>query len=176
MNLHPGCLCIECSSTSIQRHQFSPWLTSLGVSFSNCTLASNYAPINIKLEEGGGWAKARDSTKEVTLDCCNCLNFFFRVQVTGVLLLVNDSPFKWPCRQTLGCIYQCLCCFLSPSKFPFCKITSQKWLFNTCYGKIDLLNQNPIDQKLYACWRHPVPLNWPLDAQFRVASLPQYRG
>ena len=102
--------------------------------------------------------------------------FFFRVQVTGFLLLVNDSPFKWPCRQTLGCIYQCLCCFLSRSKFPFCKITSQKWLFNTCYGKIDLLNRNPIDQKLYACWRHPVPLNWPLDAQFRAASLPQYRS
>ena len=153
MNLHPGCLCIECSSTSIQRDQFSPWLTSLGVSFSNCTLASNNimhpSISNWKRVEAGQRPGIRQRKSPWIVVIVSI--FFFRVQVTGVLLLVNDSPFKWPCRQTLGCIYQCLCCFLSPSKFPFCKITSQKWLFNTCYGKIDLLNRNPIDQKLYAC-------------------------
>ena len=48
-------------------------------------------------------------------------------------------------------IPECLCCFPLPSKLiPFFKITSQKWLFHTFYCKIDLLNQNPIDQKL-AC-------------------------
>ena len=74
----------------------------------------------------------------------------------------------------VGCKYQCLCCFPLPSKLiPFFKITSQKWLFHMFYCKIDLLNRNPIDQKL-ACWRHPVPLNWPLDPQFRGESLPQY--
>ena len=50
-----------------------PWrlIFQLHIGFELCTYQYQ--------EEGGGWAKARDSTKEVTLDCCNCLNFFFRV-------------------------------------------------------------------------------------------------
>ena len=73
---------------------------------------------------------------------------------------MHKTCIKWAQYWKVESIYQSLCCFPSPSnhEFPCGKITSQKWLFNTYYCKIDLLNRNPIDQKLSACWRHPVPL------------------
>ena len=126
----------------------------------------------------GSWAWLSWSGESLVSLKGDLLAIFAAIETTALLptadVAVDKASIKCVRYWKVESIYQCLCCFPSPSKFPYSKNTTKRWLFNTCYCKIHLLNRNPIEENLSACWRHPVPPNWPLDPQFRAASLPQY--
>ena len=80
---------------------------------SNCTLALNYAPVNVKLEEGGGCGGNFDYRQVPPVRTCYVFDpgtDFFNAVIVSIFFfqssgywgstvsqLMIDSPFKWPC-------------------------------------------------------------------------------